>query len=70
MHRIIRNDGITNEEALEFANIMLEVLSDTASHITQTRIDNMFGAIRLRGAAPRLANTATPFLLDAKALAN
>jgi hypothetical protein len=41
---------------------------DTASHITQLRIDNMYRGAGMQGQAPRLAETGPAPLLDPKTL--
>ncbi|KAI8145295.1 hypothetical protein BJV82DRAFT_491944, partial [Fennellomyces sp. T-0311] len=68
IHRVIRDDGVTADSAIEFANVMLELLLDTALQITQIRMDNIFRAAQIRGTAPRLAPTSQAPLLDLKTL--
>jgi hypothetical protein len=63
LHQSIVKGPPTQEDVVEFVNSIHELLSDTASHITQIRIDNMFKSAGIRGQAPRLAaNVATPLM--------
>ncbi|KAI8142111.1 hypothetical protein BJV82DRAFT_502547, partial [Fennellomyces sp. T-0311] len=68
VHNLIRNNGTSREHALDFANVVHELLVDTASYITQLRIDNMFKASGIQGQAPHLANSGPSPLLDPKEL--
>lgn len=68
LHMALQQTSPSKDDFIDFANAIHELLSDTASHITQMRIDNMCQSAGIRGQAPRLsAPTATP-LLDPKVL--
>ena len=64
VHHLICNNGTSREHALDFANVVHELLVDTASYITQLRIDNMFKASGIQGQAPHLASSGPSALLD------
>ncbi|KAI8136445.1 hypothetical protein BJV82DRAFT_527686 [Fennellomyces sp. T-0311] len=64
VHAVIRDDHVSKHDTLEFANVVHELLLDTASHITQLHIDNMFKAAGIQGQAPRLQDTGSHPLLD------
>jgi hypothetical protein len=68
LHKILRNGAVSSSEAIEFVNVIHELLLDSASHITQLRIDNMFRGAGIQGQAPRLANSTPAPLLDPKVL--
>jgi hypothetical protein len=59
-------DSISKDEAIDFVRIMHDLLMDTASHITQLRVDNMFQGAGISGQAPRLSDSAPAPLVDLK----
>ena len=63
LHKTLTAGPPSQEDVIHFVQSLHELLSDTASHITQIRIDNMFKSAGIRGQAPRLATgPATPLL--------
>jgi hypothetical protein len=68
LHQSLQHGPLPKEDAIEFVNAVHELLSDTASYITQLRIDNMCKAAGIRGTAPRISAPTTIPLLDPKVL--
>lgn len=68
LHMALQQTSPSKDDFIDFANAIHELLSDTASHITQIRIDNMCQSAGIRGQAlPITPPTSTP-LLDPKVL--
>ncbi|PVU94519.1 hypothetical protein BB561_002501 [Smittium simulii] len=68
---IIRNNPGAKPESddvLEFAEIMRVLISDLASSITQSRVDNLYKTIELPGRAPQLLESANSPLANQKKL--
>ena len=55
LHKTLTAGPPSQEDVIHFVQSLHELLSDTASHMTQIRIDNMFKSAGIRGQAPRLA---------------
>ncbi|KAI9466495.1 hypothetical protein BDB00DRAFT_777800 [Zychaea mexicana] len=68
VHRVLLDGSVTADAAIEFANVIHALLADTASHIIQVRVENIFLATRIRGSAPHMAPATQEPLLDPKAL--
>ncbi|KAI8136491.1 hypothetical protein BJV82DRAFT_489061, partial [Fennellomyces sp. T-0311] len=68
VHTVVRDDGVSKCDALEFANVVHELLLDSASYITQLCINNMFKAAGINGQAPRLLDTSSLPLVDPRDL--
>jgi len=68
LHRILQTGSVQFRDALEFVNVVHTLLADSASHVTQLRIDNMFRGAGIQGQAPKLVDSAPPPLLDPKEL--
>ncbi|KAG2187196.1 hypothetical protein INT44_004868 [Umbelopsis vinacea] len=68
LHRVLTQESVTVDEAVDFINVMHELLMDTASHVTQLRIDNMYRGAGIQGQAPRLLNCNPAPLVDTKEL--
>ncbi|KAI8137543.1 hypothetical protein BJV82DRAFT_661218 [Fennellomyces sp. T-0311] len=66
VHKALQSNGPHQQQAIDFANVVHELLVDTASFITQLRVDNMFMAANIRGQAPRLGSSTTSPLLEPK----
>jgi len=68
LHKVLQTGSVTPQDATELVNVVHELLMDSASHITQLRIDNMFKGAGIHGQAPRLANPTTQPLVEPKVL--
>jgi hypothetical protein len=68
LHKIIQAGSVQIHEAIEFVNVVHTLLADSASHITQLRIENMFRGAGIQGQVPKLVDSAPPPLLDPKEL--
>ncbi|CAO3690241.1 unnamed protein product [Umbelopsis vinacea] len=68
LHQTLQQEQISTSDTIETINVLHALLSDTASHITQLRMDNMFRGIGINGQAPRLASNSPAPLVDPKAM--
>ncbi|KAG2172856.1 hypothetical protein INT43_000206 [Umbelopsis isabellina] len=68
LHRTLQQDAITQKHIIDFVNAMHELLMDTASQTTQTRIDNLYRGTGMQGQAPRLDDSHPAPLLDLRTL--
>jgi len=68
LHKVLQNGSVSQTDATEFINVVHELLLDSASHITQLRVDNMFRGAGIQGQAPRLVDSTTSPLVDPKVL--
>ncbi|OLY83568.1 hypothetical protein AYI68_g2289 [Smittium mucronatum] len=68
---MIRNNPGAKQETddtLELAEIMRILISDLASSITQSRVDNLYKTMELTGKAPQLLESANKPLFDQEKL--
>ncbi|KAI9285773.1 hypothetical protein BC943DRAFT_337056 [Umbelopsis sp. AD052] len=68
LHKVLTQKSVTVDEAVDFINVMHELLIDTASHVTQLHIDNMYRGAGIQGQDPRLLNRHRAPLVDTKEL--
>jgi hypothetical protein len=68
LHKSITAGPPNHEDVVHFVRSVHELLSDTASYVTQIRMDNMFKSAGIRGQAPRLAPTQATPLMEPKEL--
>lgn len=68
LHRALQQESTSQEDVIDFVNAMHKLIMDTASSITQTRIDNLYRGTGMQGQAPRLADSNPAPLLDPKTL--
>ncbi|KAI8575727.1 hypothetical protein K450DRAFT_260183 [Umbelopsis ramanniana AG] len=54
LHRALQQVSTPQDDIIDFVNAMHELIMDTASQITQTRIDNLYRGAGMQGQAPRL----------------
>ncbi|OMH80415.1 hypothetical protein AX774_g6150, partial [Zancudomyces culisetae] len=55
IHQIIQSRGVVDQQvAIYFANVMRQLVSDIASHITQLRVDYMSRALGIQGDTPKI----------------
>ncbi|KAG0178045.1 hypothetical protein DFQ28_003997, partial [Apophysomyces sp. BC1034] len=63
LYKTLHSGSPSQQDAIEFVNVVHELLLDTASYITKLRADNMFRAPGIKGLAPRLASKIPSTLL-------
>lgn len=67
LHKTLQRGAPSQQEVIDFINVVHELLVDTASYVTQLRIDNMCKAAGIRDPPRQSPSSAEP-LVDPKAL--